>query len=196
MEREFMAVPVSYLELDPETSRGPAKMSRVELQQAMATVPEIYRMQLEGVGEQEFFRMANCPGSDREQIIGSTYRHLFSNSPSAQPLRCEFVDGSGLLVVAGQHRVIEARELGIPYLPMHVSFPNPENRDRIERQCDDEVRRLTPDLARVPELHLELTPRFYPRRDGDGGRYIDGYPRLDKAEPERENNSRVPERER
>ena len=101
MEHVFLAVPTSYLQLDPATSRNPAKIPPVELSRAMSAVPELYRLQLQGTPESEFRRMCDSPTSSHDEQLGTTYRHLFSPSASAQPLRAEFVTGKGLMVTAG-----------------------------------------------------------------------------------------------
>jgi hypothetical protein len=194
VERVFLAVPLSYLDLDPDTSRNEPKVPPEDLRKAMATVPELYRMQLNETTDADFRRMCENPTSERERLLGTTYRHLFSPSPSAQPLRAEFYDGRGLLVTAGQHRVIEAQRLGVPYLPMHVTVPDRIHLDRIREACDGEVRDLTPDLSDVPKLQRLHDERFYPNRDRH--RVLERHPGPERLEPEREIGWRLPERER
>jgi hypothetical protein len=165
-----------------------------QLRQYMATVPELYRMQVAGTSEGDFVDMHTHPRSEREQILGSTYGHLFSPSPSAQPLRAEFIDGQGLLVTSGQHRVMEAHRLGVPYVPMHVSFPDMEHLERIRAACEDEVRSLTPDMSEVPEIQRTHDARFYPERDRH--RAMERHQGPERLEPEREIGWLYPERER
>jgi hypothetical protein len=194
MLRVFLPVPTEYLELDPQTSRNAAKLSESALRAAVSTIPELYRRIDSGACENDFRRM-NGSADPKDRLIGETYRHLFSGSASAQPLRAEFLDGRGLLVTAGQHRVLEARKLGVAYLPVHVEVPDREHLDRLRSACEQEVLRRTPELSDVPAAHRRQDQCFYPGRDRDV-RPVERHPGPERLEPEREIGWRFPERER
>lgn len=165
----------------------------------MSTVPELYRLQCQGVGDTEFRRMCESPKDEREEILGQTYRHLFSTSPSAQPLRADFVDGEGLVVQAGQHRVLEAKRAGVPFLPVHVSAPEVQQLEKLRTAFETEVRglgaehALVPDVQRRHEEHQQLDRQL--SSDARPG-VPDHHPGRERLEPERERDWLRPERER
>jgi len=162
VERAFLSVPTSFLEFDPDTGHRPGKVDPALVRQFMASVPDIYRMQLNGAGPEDFLRLRDHPTSESERLLGATYSKLFSTS--GQPLRADFINGQGLIVSAGQHRAWEAKRIGVPYLPMHVTVPDDEHLSRIREACESEVKRLTPDMMSVPDLDHQLDKRFYPDR--------------------------------
>lgn len=163
----------------------------------MARVPELYRLQLAGTSDAEFKRMCDTPRTEQERLLGDTYRHLFSMSPSAQPLRAEFVEGTGLVVQAGQHRVMAAKQLGVPYVPVHIAAPNQAQLEHLRTAFEHDIRELTPHMQSVPELHRAHNRHMYP-----GSQTLARQPPLERhqgperLEPERELGWRRPERER
>jgi FAD/FMN-containing dehydrogenase len=189
--RAFVPVPTSYLTVE---SLSGGKRTPEEYRQYMATVPELYRLQLAGVAEQQFRQFAEAPRNTAEQRLGSAYRDLFSSSPSAQPMRAEFIDQRGLVVQAGQHRVEAAKQLGLPYVPVHVAAPTSDDVRKLQDACEQEVARLTPEMAGVVQLHRAQDMRAYPDRERvfQPERHI----ARERAEPERDRDWRSPERER
>ena len=189
MERAFLSVPASFLSFDPETSRNPGKIDPTEVRRFMACVPELYRLQLDGYGPDDFRRLGNFPGSDVDRLLGTTYEKLFSEV--GQPLRGEFIDGKGLMVTAGQHRALEAMRVGVPFLPIHVTFPDQEHLARIREACNSEVNRLAPEMASIPALDQILDERFYP--DRQRSTFGDRHAGPEALEPVRERGWRNPE---
>jgi hypothetical protein len=167
MARGFFSVPTSFLEFDPATSSTTGKMSPEELRRAMSSLPDIYQMRAAGYGDGDFRRMRDEPATEADKVRGTTYLSLFT--ASGQPLRAEFIDQKGLVVIAGQHRALEAKRLCIPYLPMHVTAPDREQLVHIREACEVETRRLTPEMPTVPELDRDLDSRLYGQERGPYG---------------------------
>lgn len=191
--RAFIPVPLSWLQVEPaDVSRSP-KATPEQLRDWMAAVPEIYRMQCRGVTDTDFQRAGQAPPNTPERAIGDTYCHLFSASPSSQPLRADFVDGRGLVVQAGQHRVLAAREEGVPFVPVHVSAPDWEHIEKLRNACESEVRKAGTDFQQVPELHRRHDEHIYGQ---DRERPLEQHRGRERLEPERERDWLHPERER
>jgi hypothetical protein len=102
VEHVFLAVPTSYLQLDPATSRNPAKIPPVELSRAMSAVPELYRLQLQGTPESEFRRMCDSPTSSHDEQLGTTYR---------PPQRGQIWSGPSVSSTVGRVPVLGQREI-------------------------------------------------------------------------------------
>jgi hypothetical protein len=192
MERAFFSVPTSFLEFDPDASRNPGKMDPVEMRKAMASVPDLYRMRLAGYSDADFRNLRAQPATELDHLRGSTYANLFTSL--GQPLRAEFIDGKGLVVTAGQHRALEAKRIGVPYLPMHVTLPDSEHLVRVREACETEVSRLTPDMAELVGQDRALDTRLYPAREGSDFAERQGGP--ESREPVRDPGWRNPEVDR
>lgn len=145
----FLPVPVDRLTIDPSVTADSIKASAADMRSWMAAVPEVYRMLENGYRDVDFYRMSTSPINDHAREVGEAYRHLWSDSPSAQPLRAEFVDGVGLQVVKGQHRALAARAEGVPFVPVHVSAPEQVTLDRISNQMESEVAALDPQAVAI-----------------------------------------------
>ncbi len=116
----FLAVPPEDLSVDPDVAIESPKASNSDISRWMGNVPRIYEMLAQGATDVDFHRMATAPTSPAERELGETYRHLFSDSPSAQPLRAE-LDAGHLTVRSGQHRVRAAQNAAVPLIPVHVA---------------------------------------------------------------------------
>jgi hypothetical protein len=162
----------------------------------MRRVPEIYRLRHQGVTDKDFARMATSPSSPQERELGSTYRHLFSTSPSAQPLRASFVEGRGLVVDAGQHRVLAAQMQGVSFLPVHVSAPDETQLNQLQNAFEQDVRLLAPELSNLVDVQRAHDENHYPEHALERLRYVERHPGPERLEPERESGWRYPERER
>lgn len=86
-------------------------------------VPAVYDQFRGGATEADFEAMRTS-ADPQQREIGNAYHHLFSPSGYSDRIEAEYVDGQGLVVQRGRHRVEEARELGIDYLPVHVRAEN------------------------------------------------------------------------
>jgi hypothetical protein len=164
------------------------------MQRWMSSVPEIYSRLSSGTTDSEFRQMYEHPQNEHEACLGQTYQRLFRSSDVDQAIQADWVDGKGLEVQAGRHRVAVAQELGVPFLPVHVAAPDPATLYRIRATCEDEVCRLQPDMAHVVEVQRRLDADFYPDRELQ--RTPDRHPGIERLEPTRESRFNYPERER
>jgi hypothetical protein len=179
MASMFIAAPVAFFEFDPATSRGHAKMTQRELRDAMACVPELYRRQVDGATDVDFRRMSQSPPGTHERQLGDTYRHLFSTSPSARPLTADLLADGRLLAVAGQHRLAIAKDLGLQYVPVHVTARSHEELERVRTACEAEILRLDPSARptliqqrqRDSKLHTEAERERTSDGPSDGLKY-------------------------
>ena len=162
--RGFVNVPVEWLELDPATSSGPGHYSPEQYRLFMEHVPEIHRRLLAGQTDQEFHHMMEVPANQEEREIGETYRNLFTDSASAEPLRATFVDGQGLVVDKGQHRVIASRELQLPSVPVQVQTSDPGTFYRIRAAAEEQLARTSPDQAHLVDIYREYDKHLVPDR--------------------------------
>ncbi len=181
----------SWLEVD-DSLRPSSKATSEEMRQWMATVPDIYSRLAAGTTDAEFHEMYEHPRDQHERIMGETYKNLFTPSQSAQPIKATWVDGRGLVVDAGQHRVLAAREAGVPLMPVHVAAPDDVTFYRIRAACEDETARTGP--ARIIDVQRKYDEALYP--DRTPLRVPDRHPGIERLEPTREERFRYPERER
>lgn len=168
--KAFLAVPPSALSVDPTASSTSAKASREDMSRWMQNVPKIYSMLEHGTTDADFHRMVTSPISPEERQVGETYRHLFSTSVSAQPLRAEVYPDGRLTVVAGQHRVLEAQAANVPLIPVHVAAPDEttltavrsdlEARARAEHPAEVETQRLYDEHWRATRGNLPADHRI------------------------------------
>ena len=159
--RTFLAVPTDMLLLDATTSAGAPKLSPVQLNRIVQKVPQIYGLLNSRSGRETLGRLR----VDEDPLLWETYRDLFTDSPSANGLRAEYLPDFGLLVVAGQHRVQAAKRARIPYLPVHVQCSDRKSLAAVRDACESEALRRAPSLGCVPAVHRELDRAFYPDRD-------------------------------
>ena len=115
----------------------------------MVGVPRIYGLLANGTSDAQFRRMtaADAPAAARE--LAATYRHLFSTSPSAQPLRADLGPDGQLTVVAGQHRVCAARAAGVALLPVHVRAVDDRTLRALRARLEPDARALQPAAVEV-----------------------------------------------
>jgi hypothetical protein len=104
--------------------------------------------------------MGETAQTETERLLSDTYRHLFSQSPSAQPLRADYVGGQ-LVVQSGQHRALAAQAAQVPVLPVHVAADDATRLAEIEAACTREVRALGGFYNAVPSLHSDRETALY-----------------------------------
>jgi hypothetical protein len=153
--RAFLAVPPGALLVESEIARESPKASREDIARWMGNVPKIYEMLEHGASDSDFHRMATAPASPEERELGETYRHLFSTSPSAQPLRAEVGPDSRLTVVAGQHRARAAQDAGVQLVPVHVAAPNDEVLRLARADLEARARAIRPADVETHRIHDE-----------------------------------------
>lgn len=151
--RRFLAVPSSLLVVDPAVSMQSPKATPADIRRWMGNVPEIYSMLEQGYRDEDFHRMGESPLNPHERDLSESYRHLWSTSPSAEPIRAEFVDGAGLQVVKGQHRVRAAQAQNIPYMPVQVAAKDAPTLEAISVQLEHDVSRLDPHAVAIHRIY-------------------------------------------
>ena len=114
----FTAVPMSELKQDGPLDPS-AKATREQMRGYMRNVPVVYDRLRSGATEADFEAMRASADAQRREI-GDAYYHLFSPSGYNHRIEADYIDGQGLVVQRGRHRVEAARELGINYLPVHI----------------------------------------------------------------------------
>jgi hypothetical protein len=191
--RACLAVPTRLLQVDSQYVSATPKATPQQLQQWMGSVPQLYRLQADGLNDADFRRFVDTPRNEQERMLGETYRHLFSTSPSAQPLRADFVEGRGLVVESGQHRVLAAKEAGVPVVPVHVAAPDWPQLEKLRDTLGAEVRTLGSQYQRVPDLHRQHDEHRYREAREDQPKLHIG---RERTQPEPERNRLRPERER
>jgi hypothetical protein len=113
-----VAVPTKRLNQDERLAPSP-KATPEQMRAYMSQVPAIYRKLGEGARPDDFRQMRTSSDTDT-RAVGDGYYHLFSPAGTDHRLEAEVVDGKGLVVTRGRHRIEAARELGLPYVPVHV----------------------------------------------------------------------------
>lgn len=189
-----MVVPTAHLRVDPATAGNLGKYTPEQMRTWMSCVPQIYAMRTAGVSDRQFQRMAQDLSDERNRVLGETYRHLFSTSPSAQPLRASFHEAHGLMIDAGQHRVQAARDAGVTFLPVHVSAATAGQLMRLRDAFERDLRVLAPDLPDLVEVQRAHDAQHYPERSAIR-LHGDMHQGRERLEPERETGWRFPERE-
>lgn len=114
----FLAVPTGQLKQDDQVTPS-SKASPEQMRAYMAQVPAIYEKFGAGAHAGDFRIMRNSPDA-QTRAVGDAYHHLFSPDGVDHRIEAEIVDGKGLAVARGRHRIEAARELGLPYVPVHV----------------------------------------------------------------------------
>ncbi len=177
--KAFLAVPSGALSVDQNVSSISPKASRADMSRWMQNVPKIYSMLEHGTTDADFHRMATSPTSPEDRELGETYRHLFSTSASAQPLRAEVYPDGRLTVVAGQHRVVEAQAANVPLIPMHVAAPDEATLIAVRSDLEARARAVHPaevETHRLYDAHWRATRGAVP---------VDQHVREDRPPPER-----------
>ena len=150
---QFLPVPSSLLQFDGPVLASP-KASPGQLESYVKQVPEIYRRLVAGGSDEDFRGMVTAPLNDYERLLGQTYTHLFTTRPGAERLEAEYVEGRGLVVTRGRHRIAAAQRLGVPVMPVHVRARNEAQLSQVSRLCESQVARVD---ARLNDLHLGMT---------------------------------------
>lgn len=114
----FLAVPTGRLQQGEQVVTSP-KATLEQLKAYMAQLPAVYHQIRDGARADDFRQMRHGPDA-QTRAIGNAYYHLFSPDGIEHRLEAEVVEGTNLVVTRGRHRVEAARELGLPYLPVHV----------------------------------------------------------------------------
>lgn len=140
---QFLAIPVAALDIAEPIQPSP-KATPEQLRAIMRNVPEIYNRLASGLTPTDFQRMGTSPLNQREQEIAETYKHLYSTSNHAERLEAEFVDGQGIIVTKGRHRVDAARQIGLPYVPVHLRARDQETLARLSSRMEAEVSSMQP----------------------------------------------------
>jgi hypothetical protein len=192
--RGFLPVPTDWLELDSATAGSLGKESPEASRTHMSQVPRIYEMLVQGETDQDFHSRSMQPNDQQEAELLRTYRELFTSSPSAHPIRADFIDQHGLVVQAGQHRVQAAKELGIPFVPVQVAAPDEASLEKIRAACENRIVQLSPELARAVPIHRDYDQHIYPDRSRD--RPPERHLGIERLEPSRDIPYRYLERER
>lgn len=147
----FVAVPVGLLVQDELIAPSP-KATNAQMRAYMAPVPEVYRRLATGIRPENFQRMraSSEPGL---RAVGDTFHYLFSPAGTDHRLEAEFQEGKGLVVTRGRHRLEAARELALPYLPVHIRAIDQQTLDAVCRGIES-----TPGLAnsRITQIQQEL----------------------------------------
>lgn len=132
--RRLIAVPTSALRIDhgiaPQSPKG---YTDRELKEIAATVPAIYDCISHGWSEPDF-TVAARSGDRNLRQLGVTFERLFADPPNEHRLEASF-DGRDLVVDRGNHRVLAARRIEVPVLPVWVRTPTPQEGARVEADC-------------------------------------------------------------
>jgi hypothetical protein len=153
--RAFLPVPTQSLFVDSDVAQASGKASQADMKRWMGYVPRIYEMLARGISDADFHRMVQAPRNTQERHLGETYRHLFSTSASAQPLRADLTPDGRLTVQAGQHRVRTAQAAGVPVVPVHVSAPDEAALKALRSKVEPEAQALQPSSSKLHRAYDE-----------------------------------------
>jgi hypothetical protein len=139
----------------------------------MGSVPAVYDLLRGGATEADFEAMRTSADPQKREI-GDAYHHLFSPSGYSGRIEAEYVDGQGLVVQRGRHRVEAARELGVDYLPVHVRAENQRTLNTVVEGAEKRVEAVSPgtvDAQRKSDTaNRDAGPEPSRNPLGDGGR--------------------------
>jgi hypothetical protein len=141
----FTAVPTSELAQDGPLDPS-AKATREQVQGYMRNVPAVYDQLRRGATEADFEAM-RASADPHKREIGDAYHHLFSPSGYDHRIEADYVDGQGLVIQRGRHRVEAARELGIDYLPVHVRAADQQTLNMVAEWAEERVEAISPGTA-------------------------------------------------
>lgn len=119
--RRFVAVPTASLRQDRAPALSP-KATPEQLRAFVGPVPAVYEHLRRGATEADFAAMRQS-SDPQKRAVGDTYHHLFSPEGYDHRIEADYEHGQ-LVVQRGRHRVEAAREVGVPYLPVHVRAPD------------------------------------------------------------------------
>lgn len=138
----FTVVPTSELVQDGPLDSS-AKAAREQMRGYMRNVPAVYDQLRRGATEADFEAM-RASADPQQREIGDVYHHLFSPRGDDRAIQADYVEGRGLLVQYGQHRVEAARELGVDYLPVHVRAADQRTLDAVTDRAESRVESVSP----------------------------------------------------
>lgn len=146
-QSRFVAVPTDRLRQDEQVLPSD-KASPDQIRAYMRRVPSVYAELGAGAQGEDFQRLRTSTDANRREVA-EAFRHLFSQDGYSHRLEAEIVDGTVLVVTRGRHRFEAARELGVPYVPVHVRAPDIRSLDAAARSFENEVGRSAPDVVRA-----------------------------------------------
>ncbi|CUR58028.1 hypothetical protein NOCA2480064 [metagenome] len=141
----FVAVPTGQLKQDDQIAPS-SKATHEQLRAYMAQLPVVYDKLGAGAGA-EAFRQMRTSADPQTRAVGDAYHHLFSPAGVDHRLEAEYVDGKGLVVTRGRHRVEAAREIGLPYVPVHVRAADDRTLDAATRNFEGQLQPAAPDVV-------------------------------------------------
>jgi hypothetical protein len=151
----FLPVHTHLLQFDRPT-RPTDKATPAQLQQYARNVGTIYELINAGMTRADFDQMMHAPLNAREASVATTYRHLFTSAPAAQRFEAEFIEGRGLVITRGAHRIEAARSEGVAYVPVHVRTRTEDQADRITVSL---IQAVDPAIARYHQDQLPARSR-------------------------------------
>lgn len=143
----FLAVPPGHLTQDEQVAPS-SKASPEQMRAYMAQIPAVYDKLGAGARLEDFRRMRTSPDA-QTRAVGDAYHHLFSPAGIDHRLEAEVVDGKGLVVTRGRHRVEAARELGLPYVPVHVRAADDRTLTASTRSFEADLESTAPNVVRA-----------------------------------------------
>jgi hypothetical protein len=141
----LVAVPTEQLKQGEQLAPS-AKATSAQMRSYMAIVPVVYDRIGAGARAEDFQRM-RASRDPRSRAMGEAYHHLFSTAGVDHRLEAEVVEGKGLVVTRGRHRVEAAREIGLPYLPVHVRAADDRILDAATQSIEEHLRRAAPEVV-------------------------------------------------
>lgn len=153
----FVPVPTQLLQV--EDLNPSAKVSDAELREYARNLRDINQLVEAGLTREDFESMQRAALNPHEESIAQSYQHFFIQRPTSQHIEADYIEGRGLVVTRGRHRVNAAREMGVAVVPVVV---------RCEREADAEKiqRVLTEDLG-AQHPRLEAHYRHIQRERGE-----------------------------
>lgn len=146
-----MAVPTGQLKQDERVTAS-AKATPEQMRSFMSQVPAVYNRLSAGASAEDFQRM-RASGDPQTRAVGDVYYHLFSPAGLDHRLEAELVEGKGLVVTRGRHRIEAAREIGLAYVPVHVRAADEQTLNAATRSFEDQ---LQPSASAVAAVQRQL----------------------------------------
>lgn len=147
----FVAVPTSQLVQDLQLSPTD-KATQAQLREYVRAVPGVYARLEQGATPTQMLALRSSPSSiDRAR--GESYFHMFSPAGYEHRIEAEYIQGVGVVVTRGRHRVDVAQHEGLTHLPVHLRAPDESILGRLAITYEQQVSLLCP--ADV-ETHRQL----------------------------------------
>lgn len=188
----FMAVPTGQLKQDEKVELS-AKATPQQMRAYMSQVSAVYDRLRAGAGAEDFQRM-RASGDPQTRAVGDAYHHLFSPAGADHRLEAEIVEGKGLVVTRGRHRIDAAREIGLAYVPVHVRAADERTLDAATRRFEDQVGSTAPGaVVAQRQLNAEhREARSGPERSTNPGSTAQATDRAARASQARDVSVRAP----